>query len=171
MVFSFFDPPAATQAVNALIDGGADVIFDVQDDTTPLQICEERGVWSCIWNKDNREFGPNAYVNAVALDWDDYYVDQVTAAIDGTWTNKPDGPDLLAMGAGCDITPWGQNVPQDARDAGDAAYEALLSGELNVYAGPLVDNEGNVRVAEGEVLSRRETYDVNWSVEGVTGVL
>ncbi len=171
MVFSFFDPPAATQAVNALIDGGADVIFDVQDDTTPLQICEERGVWSCIWNKDNREFGPNAYVNAIALDWDDYYVDQVTKAIDGTWTNKPDGPDLLGMGEGCDITPWGQNVPQEARDAGDAAYNGLLAGDFTVYDGPLFDNEGTERVAEGESLTRRETYDVNWSVEGVTGVV
>lgn len=171
MIFSFFDPPGATQAVNALIDGGADVIFDVQDDTTPLQIAEERGVWSCIWNKDNREFGPNAYVNAIALDWNDYYVDQVTKAIDGTWTNNPDGPDQLAMGAGCDITPWGQNVPQDARDAGDAAYAALLAGDISVYQGPLVDNAGNTQVAEGETLTIREMYDVNWSVEGVTGVL
>jgi basic membrane protein A len=171
MVFSFFDPPGATQAVNALIDGGADVIFDVQDDTTPLQICEERGVWSCIWNKDNREFGPNAFVNATALDWNDYYFDQVSKAIDGTWTNNPDGPDQLAMGAGCDIAEWGQNVPQAARDAGDAAYKALLAGDISVYQGPLVDNTGTLQVPEGETLSVREMYDVNWSVEGVTGVV
>ncbi|MDJ0925188.1 MAG: BMP family ABC transporter substrate-binding protein [Acidimicrobiia bacterium] len=171
MVFSFFDPPGATQATNALIDGGADVIFDVQDDTTPLQICEERGVWSCIWNKDNREFGPNAFVNAIALDWNDYYVDQVSKAIDGTWTNRPDGPDQLAMGEGCDITPWGQNVPQEAQDAGDAAYAALKAGEFGVYDGPLFDNEGNERIAAGEALTVREMYDVDWSVEGVTGVL
>jgi len=154
-----------------LIDGGADVIFDVQDDTTPLQVCEKRGVWSCIWNKDNREFGPNAYVNAIALDWDDYYVKQVTAAIDGTWTNNPDGPDLLPMGGGVDITPWGQNVPQDARDAGDAAYAKLLSGELQVYQGPLVDAAGTVKVPEGTFLDARQAYDVDWSVKGVSGVV
>jgi len=171
MIFSFFDPPGATQATNALIDGGSDVIFDVQDDTTPLQICEERGVWSMIWNKDNREFGPNAYVNAVALDWDDYYVSQVEAAIDGSWKNKPDGPDLLDLGAGVDNTSWGQNVPQEVADAADIAHQAILDGQLEVYEGPLVDSEGNERVAAGQSLSDREVYDVDWSVEGVSGVL
>ena len=171
MIFNFFDPPAATQATNALIDGGADVVFDVQDDTTPLAVCEERGVWSCIWNKDNREFGPNAFVNAIALDWDDYYVEQVESAIAGTFTNDPSGPDLLGVGEGVDTTPWGQNVPQEVADVAEAARSGILDGTVNVYEGPLNDNEGNQRLAAGETIDDRAAYDVNWSIEGITGVV
>jgi simple sugar transport system substrate-binding protein len=171
MIFNFFDPPAATQATNALIDGGADVVFDIQDDTTPLAVCQERGVWSCIWNKDNREFGPDAFVNAIALDWDDYYVQQVESAIAGTFGNKPSGPDLLGVGEGVDTTPWGKNVPQEVADVAEAARSGLLDGSVNVYEGPLNDNEGNQRLAAGETIDDRAAYDVNWSIEGITGVV
>src|SRR6266508_3070221 len=63
MISSFFDPQKATQATNALIDGGADFIFSVMDEPSFLQVCEERGVWGAAWNLDIRKFGPYAYVN------------------------------------------------------------------------------------------------------------
>lgn len=170
MISSFFDPPAATQAANALIDGGADVIFDVQDETSALQVAQERGAFSAIWNRDNREFGPEAFINAIDLKWQDYYIDQVGRAIEGSWT-PPAQADLLDLGAGVDLAAtWGSSVTQEAQDAGDAARQAMLDG-FEPYTGPISDASGAVRLEEGQSLTDQEVYLVDWSIDGVSGVL
>jgi simple sugar transport system substrate-binding protein len=52
--------------------------------------------------------------------------------------------------------------------AGAAAQ--IASGELNVYQGPLVDNTGTERVAGGEVIDSLGAYQIDFAVEGVTGI-
>jgi basic membrane protein A and related proteins len=166
LISSYIDPPGATQAANALIDAGCDVLFDVQDDTSVLQVCEERGVWSCIWNRDNRQFGPDAYVNALQLDFSPYYVEVVEAIAAGTYT-APSEVTLLTPGAGIDLAGWGDSVPDDVKTAGDEARASLDSG-FRVYTGPLVDADGNEVVPAGTELTDVEVYQVDFSVEGVT---
>lgn len=168
MINSFFDPPKATQAANALLDGGADVLFDIQDDTSVLQVCERRGAFSCIWNKDNREFGPTAYVNAIEVDFDAYYVSEVGKALNDEW-EAPKEVALLGLEEGCDIVSWGESVPQEAQDAGNEARERILGG-FEPYTGPIEDASGEVRVPEGESLTPNEAYSVDWAIAGITGV-
>lgn len=169
MINSFIDPPKATQAANALLDGGADVLFDVQDDTSVLQVAQRRGAWSCIWNKDNRQFGPDAYVNAIAVDFAEFYRQQVGQALQGTW-KAPTEAVLLELGQGFDLPGWGQRVPQDVQAKGNETRQRVLDGSLDPYAGPLKDASGKERVPAGKTLTAQEAYLVDWSVEGVTGV-
>jgi basic membrane lipoprotein Med (substrate-binding protein (PBP1-ABC) superfamily) len=166
LISSYIDPPGATQAANALIDAGCDVLFDVQDDTSVLQVCEEREVWSCIWNRDNRQFGPTAFVNALQLDFGPYYTEVVQAIAAGTYT-APAEVALLTPGDGIELAGWGDNVSDEAKAAGDEARAALDSG-FRVYAGPLNDADGNEVVPAGTELTDLEVYQVDFSVEGVT---
>ncbi|MGQ0670350.1 MAG: BMP family ABC transporter substrate-binding protein [Actinomycetota bacterium] len=165
MISSFFDPQKATQATSALIDGGADFIFSVMDEPSFLQVCEDRGVWGASWNLDIREFGPNAYVNTYQLDWRDFYVEQAQKVLDGTWTSQS-GVRLLPLSLG----EWGDNVPQEVKDA-VAAADAELAAAPTPYIGPLVDDQGSERVAAGETLTPEQAYAIDWGVEGVTGVV
>lgn len=170
MINSYISPPEATQAAHALIDGGIEVMFDIQDDTSVLQVCQERDIWSMIWNRDNREFGPDVFVNCIDLFWQSYYVQKVGEAIDGTWESTGQ-IEHIPLGEGVDIvSPWGVNVPQDVQDVGNAARQRLLDG-FEPYTGPLSDNTGAIRVEEGRTLTNAEIYQIDWIVDGIEGLI
>ncbi len=167
LINSWFDPAAANQAANTLIDGGADFLFGIMDEAAYLEVAEERGVWAAMWNTDMRRFGPNAYVSSIELDWGPYYVEQVRALLDGTWKAETR---LLPIGEGVDRDDWGQNVPQEVRDRVDAVRDQMINEGLNVFVGPIYDTEGNLRVAEGQEMTLMELYLWEWAVEGVSGM-
>jgi len=165
MISSFFDPPKATSAANALLGEDINFLFSVMDEPSFLQVANDAGVWAAAWNTDVREFGPEVYVNTLQLDFGPYYVEQANAVLAGTWTAKSE-PDLLPL----DLGEWGDNVPDDVRAAVDELRPQLLDESLNPYTGPIVDNQGTERVKEGESLDAQQAYLVDWAVEGVSGV-
>jgi basic membrane protein A and related proteins len=165
MISSFFDPPKATSAANALLAEDINFLFAVMDEPSFLQVANDAGVWAAAWNTDVREFGPEVYVNTLQLDFGPYYLEQAEAALAGTWTAKPQ-PDLLPL----DLGDWGDQVPDDVRSAVDELRPQLLDESLNPYTGPIVDNQGTERLAEGETLDAQQAYLVDWAAEGVSGV-
>ena len=60
--------------------------------------------------------------------------------------------------------------PEDVSAAVDELRPQLLDESLNPYTGPIVDNQGTERLAEGETLDAQQAYLVDWAVEGVSGV-
>jgi basic membrane lipoprotein Med (substrate-binding protein (PBP1-ABC) superfamily) len=164
MISSFFDPQKATQAANALLDGGVDFIFSVMDEPSFLQVADKRGAWAATWNKDVREFGPNAYVTTYALNWDDFYIDQVQQVMDGKWKAEKEVK-LLDLGIG----PWGAKVPADVQGK-VAEAKKKIDGGFNPYTGPLKDDKGNEKLASGKSISDVDAYNLDWAVEGVSGV-
>jgi basic membrane protein A and related proteins len=165
MISSFFDPPKATAAANALLGEDINFLFAVMDEPSFLQVANDAGVWAAAWNTDVRQFGPDVYVNTLQLDFGPYYLEQAEAALAGTWTAKTQ-PDLLPL----DLGEWGDAVPEEVRAAVDELRPQLLDETLNPYTGPIVDNTGTERLAEGETLDAQQAYLVDWAAEGVSGV-
>jgi basic membrane lipoprotein Med (substrate-binding protein (PBP1-ABC) superfamily) len=165
MISSFFDPPKATAAANALLGEDINFLFAVMDEPSFLQVANDAGVWAGAWNTDVREFGPEVYVNTLQLDFGSYYLEQANAALAGTWTAKTQ-PDLLPL----DLGAWGDQVPPEVIAAVDELRPQLLDGTLNPYTGPIVDNQGTERLADGESLDDQQAYLIDWAVEGVSGV-
>jgi basic membrane lipoprotein Med (substrate-binding protein (PBP1-ABC) superfamily) len=165
MISSFFDPPKATAAANALLGEDINFLFAVMDEPSFLQVANDAGVWAAAWNTDVREFGPDVYVNTLQLDFGPYYLEQAQAALAGTWVAKTE-PDLLPL----DLGDWGDAVPADVSAAVDELRPQLLDQTLNPYTGPIVDNQGKERLADGETLDAQQAYLIDWAVEGVTGV-
>jgi len=90
-----------------------------------------------------------------------------STVLDGTWT-----PIFLRCGLadGCmAIAPYGPKVPQEVQDVVAEKQAEIDAGTLVVFAGPIVDQDGTVRVAEGEVLSEDAMGSVDWFVMGVVG--
>ena len=90
-----------------------------------------------------------------------------STVIDGTWE-----PIFLRCGFqdGCmQLAPFGPAVPQEVIDKVAEVQAALESGELVAFAGPIYDQEGTLRIAEGEVLSDDAMSSVDWFVKGVSG--
>lgn len=166
---SWFDPQAATQAANALIDAGSDVLYGIMDEPAYLKVAERRGKWAVMWNTDIRRFGPNAYVSSLMLDWDAFYVDQVKQRIAGTWKGDRNA-DLLPLAKGTDRDAWGQNVPKDIAAKVDEMRERMLKG-FNPFVGPITDTTGAVRVPAGTEMDMTTLYaNWRWPVQGVTGL-
>jgi basic membrane protein A len=88
--------------------------------------------------------------------------------IDGTWGDAPFV--TCGISAGCrGIAPFGPRVPQKVQDLVAAKLAEIDAGTLVVLAGPIVDQDGNVVVPAGEVLTPADSSSVDWFVQGVVG--
>lgn len=164
---SWFDPQAAASAGAALIDSGCDFLCGIMDDPGYLRVAQERNVWAAMWNTDMRQFGPDAYVSSVVLDFVDYYRQTIEARLAGRW--RPAGT-FLTLGHGVDRDAWGARVPQAIRQEADAARNRMLAG-WSPFTGPIRDSNGRVRVPAGQTMTDMEIFHWNWQVEGVSGLV
>ena len=60
-------------------------------------------------------------------------------------------------------------VPQEVRDRVDAARQDIIDGSLVVFAGPVRDQDGRTRIAEGALPEDSALLGMDWFVEGVLG--
>jgi len=166
---TWFDPAREKEAAYALLDAGADVIAQHQDTPGPQQAAEERGKLSIGYNSDMSALAPKAVMTSAIWNWGPYYVRTVEAVKNGTW--KPDqywGP----MSDGIvDLAPFGPMVPEEIKQLVAAEKEKILKGEWDVFTGPIKDQNGNLRVPEGQRLSDKEMLEMSWFVEGVEGTI
>jgi basic membrane protein A len=70
---------------------------------------------------------------------------------------------------GMAIAPYGPKVPQKVKDAVSRASADLAAGNTVVFKGPIKDQKGKVKVAQGAVLTDDVMGSVDWFVEGVIG--
>jgi basic membrane protein A and related proteins len=167
LINSWFDPQAAAQAGTALIDNGCDFLFGIMDEAAYLQVAEKRGVPAVMWNTDVRRYGPKSYVSSIVVNWDDYYVGQVKARLDGTW--KGNQMILLDIGHGVDRDAWGESVPESVRNQADAVRTKMLAG-YSPFVGEIKDIKGTVRVPKGQKMDDMALYNWDWPIEGVSGL-
>lgn len=164
---TWYDPEKEKSAAIALLDQGVDIIAQHQDTTGPQQAAEERGAFSIGYNTDMSTMAPKAYMTAPIWNWGPYYVAQTQAVMDGTFATH-----AYWEGMSEDIVrlaPLTANAPEGAQEAVDAATAQILDGTEYVFEGPIYDQDGNIKVAEGVKLTDEEMLSMNWFVKGVEG--
>ena len=67
------------------------------------------------------------------------------------------------------LTPLNPAVPPDVAKLFEEKKKALLDGKLYTFGGPVKDNEGNIKVAAGGVISEKELWTLTWYVDGGEG--
>jgi basic membrane lipoprotein Med (substrate-binding protein (PBP1-ABC) superfamily) len=167
--FGWGDAAKEAEATNSLINQGADVItMHVDSPATVISTAETRGVYSIGFQSlAAQQFAPEGWVTGIGYTLGDTLTWLTSTAIDGTWE-----PIFLRCGIadGCmAMAPYGPNVPQEVKDAVDQARADIEAGTKVVFAGPIVDQDGAVRVAEGEELTADLMGSVDWFVVGVVG--
>lgn len=167
---TWFDPAAEKEAANALLStAGADIIAQHQDTSGPQVAAEEAGKYSIGYHSDMAPLAPKAVLTSSVWDWGHYYVDVVKSVQDGTWeTGRYWGP--MSDGV-VKLAPFAEMVPQEVQAKVEAQQDIILSGEWDVFTGPIKDQEGNLKVAEGVKLTDEEMENINWFVEGVKGTI
>lgn len=166
---SWYDPGREAAVARVLIDQGADVIAQETNSPAPVQVAEERGVFSVGMASDTTRFGPNAHLSDIVFNWSDYYVGRTRAVLDGTWTSG-DTWGGLASGM-AQLSPFGQRIPADVVALAETARAEIMQGQRLVFQGPIRDNAGKEIVAAGGALTDEQIRGMNFYVEGVEGSL
>ena len=168
-VSTWFDPGKERAAADTLISQGADVVMHHTDSSAVVQGAEEKGVWSFGYDSDMLRFGPKTNLTSVTMHWDDYYITETKAAIAGNWKSS-DVWGGLKSGM-VKLGPLNAVVPDAVRAEVTAAQGKIEAGTLAVFAGPVKDQSGAVKIPAGSALSDGDILGMNWFAEGVQGKL
>jgi basic membrane protein A and related proteins len=164
----WYDPGKESDAAKALIDQGADIVAQHTDSAAPLQVAEQRGVHGFGQASDMIKFAPKAQLTSSMDHWDEYYTHRIQAAIDGSWKTQ----DVWGgLAAGMLKMAAYTNMPDDVAQAAQAAEDGIKSGKIVIFKGPIKDQDGKIKVADGAALTDDEILGMNWLAEGVEGKL
>ena len=156
---SFNDPTADAVCANTLIDQGCDLICIDLSSSAVAQVCESRGVKFIGASVDMREFAPTQQLTSNCWTWGPWMATQVEAVRNGTFEGK--WCELDINDGAISLAEFSDAVPQDVRDAVADAEQRLRDGYV-VFHGPVVDNTGKERIADGEELSIEEANSMQW---------
>ena len=166
---TWYDPATEKDAAKVLLDAGADVITQHQDTPGPQQAAQERGKLSIGYNSDMSAFAPNAVMTSAVWNWGPYYVDTVKAVKEGTWTSDQHWGPMSENIVG--LAPFGPMVSEDIEQAVKDKQEEILNGDWDVFYGPIMNQQGELKVAEGAAMTDEEMLNMMWFVEGVEGTI
>ena len=167
-VNSWYDPGKEGDAAKALIDQGADIMVQHTDSPAPLQVAENRGIKGFGQASDMIKFAPKAQLSAIVDYWDDYYIDRVQAVMDGTW--KADDTWHGLKEGMVHMAPF-TNMPDDVAALAKETEDKIASGDIKIFAGPIYDQAGELRVKEGEVAPDGMLLGMDWYVKGIDAEL
>ncbi|MCP4689757.1 MAG: BMP family ABC transporter substrate-binding protein [Desulfobacterales bacterium] len=164
---TWYDPGTEKDAAKSLLDIGADVIAQHQDSPGPQEAAQEKGVYSIGYNSDMSAFAPAAHLTAPVWNWGPFYKEIINQVKNGSWKSEALWPGLDQGIVG--LAPFGSMVPMDVRDKVTAKMEAIKSGKEKVFVGPVLDQAGNKKIADGVAASDGELLGMKWFVKGVIG--
>ncbi|MBP8659911.1 MAG: BMP family ABC transporter substrate-binding protein [Mesotoga sp.] len=163
---TWFDPAREKEAAVSLLDIGADVIAQHQDSPAPQQAAQDRGVYSIGYNSDMSAFAPKAFLAAPVWNWGPYYEKVVRSVMEGTWTNAQywggikDGTVDIVLS---DL------VPSGVAKLVMSMRTAIIKGDMHPFVGPIYDQAGNLKYAEGEIPSDGDLLSMDWFINNVVG--
>jgi basic membrane protein A and related proteins len=163
-VNSWYDPAKEADAAKVLFSQGADIIVQHTDSTAPLQVAEEQGKQGFGQASDMIKFAPKAQLTAVVDNWAPYYVRRVKDVMNGTWKSQSSW-DGMAEGT-VQIAPFTNMADDVAKMAAETA-EAIKTGKLHPFTGPITKQDGTVVGEAGQPLPDGDILGMNWYVKGV----
>ncbi|MFZ4432503.1 MAG: BMP family ABC transporter substrate-binding protein [Microthrixaceae bacterium] len=166
---SWWDPPAESAAARDLVARGADVLATTCTSPATGETAQQLGVAWSGHDDDSGERFADVWLTANLTDWGSYYRRRVAELRAGEWRSQ----EYYGTVAGGFIrtAPLGTRVDGTARATIDVARSRLIDGSLVVFAGPLRDDRGEVRVPAGTAPTVAELLRLDWLVEGARTAL
>lgn len=177
---TWVDAAKEKAAAEALLAQGCDVITQHCDTTGPQTAAQDAGAYCIGYNLDKKDITPKAFLTAPVWHHDVYYIDQIEKIMEGTW--KPSSYYGTIADGYVDIAPLTDLVPQEVKDKVEEVKKQMEEGTFDVFAGPIVDNTGKVRIPEGYAATREDIWGLpgaseenpdivmsDWLVKGAVG--
>jgi basic membrane protein A len=164
---TWFDPTTERQAAESLVTAGVDVLGSGQDSPATGEAAKAAGLPFVGYDSDQSTNFPDQWLTASLYDWGPYYEGRVKAAADGTWKT---GSYYGGIADGfVHLAPYGKLVSDATKTVIEGQLAKLESGDFYEFTGPLTDQDGKVRLAEGVKLTLGEILSMDWFVDGVIG--
>jgi basic membrane protein A len=164
---TWFGPPEEKEAAEALLSAGADVITQHQDTTEPQKAAADAGAVSVGYDSDMREFVGDTVLTSPVWNWGVKYVEIVEKVMNGTystesyWGGMEDGIVALA--------PFSPLVSDETKELVAEKTNLIISGDWDVFCGPITGANGSLVVEEGKCLTDGEMLSMDYFLEGVSG--
>lgn len=165
---SWYDPANEKAAAESLLAQGCDIIAQHCDTTGPQIAAQEAGAFAIGYNLDSSDKAPGAYLTAPVWKHEAYLIPQLQAIMDGTW--KPESYYGTMKDGYIGLAPLTDNVSAEAAAKVAEVQAKIEAGEFMIFTGPIKDNTGVVRVEAGQSLDRAGIWQMDYLVEGATGV-
>ncbi|MFM9925963.1 BMP family ABC transporter substrate-binding protein [Variovorax sp. H27-G14] len=166
-VNEWFSPPKETEAATALINGGADVLFQNTDSPAVLKTAQEKGKRAFGWDSDMTAYGPKAHLASATINWAPYYIKATQEALDGKWAT---GQAWWGVKEGAiDLVSIADDVPAEAKAKVEEVKKGLKDGSFVIWKGPILGQDGKEVVAKDAVADDKFLSGVNFYVKGVEG--
>lgn len=154
-------------AAETLLDSyEIDVLAMHTDSLSALEAAKERGIWSIGCNIDNSERYPDTFLTAPVWQWENYYEPYILKCLQGKFKgeNYWEGASTGVVG----LAPLTVHVKPGIAKTVDEVMKKLKEGSFDVFYGPITDNQGILRVGEGESMPDEVILKhFDWYVEGV----
>jgi basic membrane lipoprotein Med (substrate-binding protein (PBP1-ABC) superfamily) len=164
---SWYDPPKETGAAESLIAAGADVVQHLSSSPASLQAAQAAGVYGIGYQNDQGEYGPDAYLASMLIEWGPLFADSIENIVDGTWES---GTIWFGLESGAlDAGPFSEHVPQDIQDLVADYKDQVISGDFVIWEGPMYSQDGTLQIPEGESRTDEEIDQIDWLIQGIEG--
>jgi simple sugar transport system substrate-binding protein len=169
-VNTWYDPGKERQAAETLVAQGADSVGQNTDSPASIQVAQEKGTYAFSIDADMSSFGPKGQLTGTTEDWSGYYIAETKKVLDGTWTGNRHTRWGLKEGMVV-MAPLNSAIPPAVVKIFEEKKAAIISGDLKPFAGPVSDNTGAVKVADGKAMTDTDPAfnSVNWYVKGIEG--
>jgi simple sugar transport system substrate-binding protein len=168
-------PVREAEASSSLADQGIDVLTGhTGSPRVIVQMAERRGVFGCGYQFNQSSMAPHGFLTGAEWAWGTVYVRLAKMIAEGRSVTDGSIPRRLAgtlKDEFCKLSPFGPSVTEQMRARITGAKKAILDGSLEIYRGPLKNNEGRVAIPAGRVLKIEdvELDKMDYLVEGVEG--
>jgi basic membrane lipoprotein Med (substrate-binding protein (PBP1-ABC) superfamily) len=167
---SWVDPAKEAEAVHALADNGVDVVTMIVDSpSTVVQTAAKRNIMSigfhclCV-----QSVAGNGWLTGIGFTWGPLFTQFAKEVMAGTWKSANVVGGLQQAYSA--IAPYGPGVSEATKQLVAQDKADLIAGKLQIFKGPIVDNQGKVRIKAGEV-GNVDTLltTTDWLVQGASG--
>ncbi len=143
-----------------------DVMAMHNDAMAPLEISNQNHIWTIGYNIDNYERYPDTFLTAPVWNWEKFYEPRILECLQGKFQGIHywEGVETGIV----DLAPLSDNVKPGIAEKVEEERLRLMSGTFDVFYGPIVDNQGEIRVKEGQSMTDENMLnDFFWYVEGI----
>ena len=162
---TWHDPTLEREGAASLFDAGAQVVFTGADTPAVAQVAEEKGKWGVTYDHPG-SCASDACLTAPYWIWGPEYLRIAEQVQAGEYTAGYEYFDADAGAMGLFGFMEGETPQPGIADLPEADVQlvkdtlaAMLAGEFtrfDVFAGPIMDNQGNEILAEGETLEQAD---------------
>ena len=164
---SWLDDELTRKAAITLFENHAIDVMSVHSDSlAAYEEADKRDIWIIGYNVDNSERYPDHFLTAGVWRWEYFYTQRIREVLQDKFVSRHYWEGIES--GMISLSPFTDHVKQGTVSQVEAEQMRLEKGVFDVFYGPIYDNEGNLRVGEGESMKDETMLNhFDWYVEGV----